>query len=312
MAQMALVHNGTAKVTIHNGFTSTVSDSFSTSGRWGYGCAWDGANLIVGHPVGSDTIHKYSGLTPTVLDSFSTASWHSGASGVTWDGTNLIQCGDDNLIRKHSGFSATVIDSILPPGGASGGLGWFDGKLVHTYGSTIYILDGFSTTQLDSFQGSPDGGGILGASYDGTNLLHANSAGAVRKVYKNSGVTSTVLDSFSTAAIGGVPCGIAWILNNRFTVSMQYEQAGGSFVNMTSTLGEVGGDIGVGTYTAYWDNPSQDRPNVEVSDQIVRINANPDIGNEGTNNVNVTSATQLSAGDGTGSVGDVKVEYEIT
>jgi len=71
-------------------------------------------DLIVGDPAG-DAVYKYSGLSSIVLDSFVTTG-HSGPNGVTWDGTNVLVCPNNNVIYKHSGFSATVTDTISAAG----------------------------------------------------------------------------------------------------------------------------------------------------------------------------------------------------
>jgi len=178
------------------------------------------------------------------------------------------------------------------------------------------IIDGgFSSTIVDTVSLSGHGY-YRGVGWDGTNLLSMGGQPAY-KIYKYSGFSNTVLDSFAHG-FGAVWCqGLVWTdwagaVPEIFTVTLQYKQAGGAYANVTSALGDVGADVQTGSKVAYWDDPGQDRANVEISDAQMQLTLVPDANNEGTHSVNVTSAAQLSAGDGTGAQGDVKVEYKIT
>jgi len=300
-----------AKIYRHNGMTATIVDSFASPGsgvvngiNW-----WMNGNLICSDQ-GDNKMYKMSGFSSTVLESFSYAGITSVFEGITNDGTNLLASDSTNdRITKLDGFSSTVLDSFASPAGVPEGLAWDGTDLYSTdfISARIYKHNGFSATISDSFA-SP-GSRATGLTIDSDGDIWSGDWSA-NKIFHHSGFSSTITESFTGMSnIQGLTI-IADI--DLFTVTLQYEQAGGAFVNVTSALGDIGANVQPGNRTAYWDNPSQDRSNVEVSDQIVRINANPDANNEGTHSVNVTSAAQLSAGDGTGSVGDVKVEYEIT
>jgi len=167
---------------------------------------------------------------------------------------------------------------------------------------------------LDSFIASPDAVAPHGLSYDRANLLHTDSAGTRHKVYKHSGISVTIIDSFDTQLIvpATVPTGIAWIAVDVFTVTLQYKNAGGSFVSVTSALGDVGANVEPGALIAYWGDPNQDRTDVEINDAQVQLTLVPDGENSEAYSANMTSVSQMTSGDGIGAQGDVKVGYEIT
>jgi len=101
-------------------------------------------------------------------------------------------------------------------------------------------------------------------------------------------------------------------IGNFFTISLLYENAGSSFVAVSSALGAVGSGIGEGSNTIYWDDPSQDRNNVEITDEVMRVSAEPDTGNSANFELAIDSAVQLTTGDGIGAQGDVKVVYTLS
>jgi len=98
-----------------------------------------------------------------------------------------------------------------------------------------------------------------------------------------------------------------------FDVSLLYKNASGTFVSIGAGLGDVGTvDQVSDSKTAYWDDPNADRPGVEVTDEVVRVSADPDAGNSSDYTLEVISAEQLTTGDSTGEQGDVKVVYAFT
>ena len=98
----------------HSGFTSTISDSFSSPSTSPVGSAWDGTNVISGDS-GTDKYYIHSGFSSTVSDSFSSPA--NDAAGANWDSSNLVSSdtGVSDLIYKHSGFTSTISDSFSSP-----------------------------------------------------------------------------------------------------------------------------------------------------------------------------------------------------
>jgi len=99
--------------------------------------------------------------------------------------------------------------------------------------------------------------------------------------------------------------------SDKFDITLRYKQAGGSFADVTSSDGHVGSNIWIGPRVAYWTSPYTDRGGVEISDAEIEIIADPDPENENVRSLNITSVTQMDTPDAIGSIGDVKVEYEI-
>ena len=108
------------KVYKHSGFSTTISDSFSSPSDLPSGVTWDGSNVLSSES-NSDKIYLHSGFTSTISDSFSSPS--SGSQGVTWDGTNVLSSdSDSDKIYKHAGFTSTVSDSFSSPSSEPRGL----------------------------------------------------------------------------------------------------------------------------------------------------------------------------------------------
>ena len=57
----------------HTGFTSVISDSFSSPTVNPSGLTWDGINIYSADAI-SDEIYKHTGFTSVILDSFSSPS----------------------------------------------------------------------------------------------------------------------------------------------------------------------------------------------------------------------------------------------
>lgn len=301
------------RIYVHSGFSNVIIDSFASANQ-PRGLGFDGTNLIHVQQIqfGIDLAVRYAGITDTITDTFGGQSLEAGGleiQDITWDGTNYLVCASvSNKVFKISGFTATVLDSFTASESLLG-VTWDGTNVVTIFNNSGRIVrhSGFSATILDSF--ATPGTFALGMSWDGTNIISVDSI--IARIYKHSGFSSTILDSFSTPA--SQPRGVTVaVVADIFTVTLQYKNAGASFVDVTSSLGDTGASIGIGSRTAYWDNPDADRPGVEVTDEQVKINAVPDGGNAETYILNVASASQLSAGDGTGAQGDVKVDYTIT
>lgn len=102
--------NSGGKCYKHQGFSTTITDSFSTPSYEPRGLAWDGSNVIIGD-INTDKIYRMDGFSSTIDNSFS----HNGDEhGLAWGSdSNLYSSGSQNdKIYKHSGFSSTITDSF--------------------------------------------------------------------------------------------------------------------------------------------------------------------------------------------------------
>ena len=181
----------------HDGFSSTILDSFSSPGSTPRGLTWDGNNIY-----SSDSslakIYKHDGFSATILDSFSSPS--SSPQGLTWDGTNIYSCdAGSNFIYKHDGFSATITNSFTCTLDDTSGLTWDGSNLYHSDQSKTYKHSGFSGTITDSFSLAS-----TGITWDGTDLYRGDNGG--NKLCKQDGFSATILDSFSSP--GPLPTGL--------------------------------------------------------------------------------------------------------
>jgi len=186
------------------GFSTSISDSFSSSKENPIGCAWDGTNLLSTDATDAETgisrdIIKYVGFTATVDDSYTLAILT--LNGCTWDGSNLITCEALGNVRLHAGFSDTVTTTISHPD-VPLGVDW-DGVnlLVNTFNAlTVYKHDGFSETILDTFAANSPASST-GLCWDGANVITSErSTNTVTRYYGFSETITEVLDvdSFTT------------------------------------------------------------------------------------------------------------------
>jgi len=296
----------------YSGFSSSTQiDSIAIPGSFVTGLAWDGTDLYSAD-FSTGLIYKHDGLSASIQGNFA-AEYSAEITAMAWDGQNIITSEGNSsspIVVKYDGFSDTVLESFVATGGYIRGMA-HDGTYLYTNryaGGPVTRHSGFSNTAHSTI--TVTGSLQTGIGWDGTNLITYASA----TLRKHDGFSTTIAESFNAATTGGV-WGIIFedfFIVDKFTATLQYKNAGGSFVDVTSALGDIGADVKVGTRVAYWDNPSQDRADVEISDARVQLTFVPDGGNSDTHSANVTSATQLSTGDGTGTIGDVKVEYEIT
>jgi hypothetical protein len=112
----------------------------------------------------------------------------------------------------------------------------------------------------------------------------------------------------------------AAITPDNFTVSLQYQNAIGTFTNTTNVLGtsSFGSGITAGTKTLYWHDPKSDRGEIDglnnqgLNNQTVKVIAEPDLTNLTTHTLVIDSATQLTTAESTASKGDVKITYTIS
>ena len=97
----------------YSGFSTTVTDSFSTPLSAPYAMGWDGENTLINEDA-VDVCYKLSGFSTTVTDTFALPSINP--DGLEWDGANVISSDvSQNRIYKHSGFSSTITNSFSGP-----------------------------------------------------------------------------------------------------------------------------------------------------------------------------------------------------
>ncbi|MBD3407272.1 MAG: hypothetical protein GF411_14225 [Candidatus Lokiarchaeota archaeon] len=152
-------------------------------------------------------VYIYDEVTTTITDSF--AHPNNNPSGATYDGSNLITCGEagsTDRIYIHSGISSTISDSFASPDASPNGLTYDGTDLISSSraAGNIFIHDGITSTVQSSYNG-PD---LYhsGLAHDGTNLISTGFNGD--KIYIHSGLSSTITDSFSTP--GTVPYGLTY------------------------------------------------------------------------------------------------------
>ena len=194
--------NSNAKIYKHNGFSTSILDSFSSPSTTLAGLGWDGENIL-SSDWASTKIYKHSGFSSTVSDSFSSPNVNP--TGLSWTGSNLISTDVGvGILYRHQGFSSSL--SGLSSGmGLSYGTDW-DGNLYRssdTY-DKIYRQNGFGGVVLSSF--SSPSTQPTGISWDGYNLISADFT--LGKIYKHSGFSSTISDSFSSPSTS--PIGLAY------------------------------------------------------------------------------------------------------
>lgn len=211
MADLYSVNIGDHTVYKHDGFSTTILDSFS-GGAGGnvYAMTWDDSgNIITGQGGSVDKFFQYSGFSSTVSDSFSTTGFSTFVGGACWYGGDLY-CGSmvSDEVFKLDGFSSTVLSSfstsgysaVDPTGITTDGTDWYTSHL--DYGSTndaIYKLDGFSTTVLSSFSTNSYDTRILGVVWDTTNSdIISSGFAAGGDFYFHDGFSTTISSSFSS------------------------------------------------------------------------------------------------------------------
>ena len=98
----------------HDGFSSTILDSFLSPSTQPEGVTWDGVNIFSADST-VDTIYKHDGFSNTILDSFSSPSTRPCGLTIDQDGDLYSIDKDANMLYKHDGFSSTILDSFGSP-----------------------------------------------------------------------------------------------------------------------------------------------------------------------------------------------------
>jgi len=188
----------------HSGFSSTITDSYTSPGIQPWGITWDGDNVISADQDAAKH-YKHSGFSSTITASY--ASPDIAPNGITWDGDNVISAGGVAYKHyKHSGFSATITNSYSATRYDTDGLTWDGNNVIGT--SSAYDKhckhSGFSSTITASY--STPAKEPRGVTWDGDNVISADLD--ADKHYKHSGFSSTITDSYTSP--GSRPMGITW------------------------------------------------------------------------------------------------------
>lgn len=200
----------TDKIYQHSGFSSTITDSFSTNRDSGHGVSYDGTYIASAVISGSDRgVVVFDGFSSTVKDSFNKATASQTPQGCTHDNTSFsIADTGLNKILKMSGYSYVISDSFSSPGSNPAGVDWDGSNILSvdfpgTGNEKFYKHSGFSSTISDSFTKVS----ATAPGWNGSDLLGIIGNGT-DKILKFSGFSSTVKDSFSTP--GSSPTGLHW------------------------------------------------------------------------------------------------------
>jgi len=106
----------------HTGFSTTITESFSSPGTGPKDVSFKGSNLI-STDVNNQLCYEHSGFSSAIVDSVTTSdTW---PYGCHWDGigTDLWIAGFNlDRIYQHDGFSTSILDSFSSPGGWPDGL----------------------------------------------------------------------------------------------------------------------------------------------------------------------------------------------
>ena len=150
---------------------------------------------------------------------------------------NLISCDFSvTMIYKHSGVSTTILASYAAPSYYCSGLASNGTNLIschYTVGS-FYVMNNATGAVLSTIV-APETY-MTGLTFDGTNLMSCYAYGTAGMIYKHSGLTSTILTSFSKGGKGGGPTGLAWDGSNLISCvgSTIYKHSGFSSAILTS------------------------------------------------------------------------------
>jgi len=98
---------------LHDGFSTTISGSYSTPGNSPADITWDGVNVISTDTV-TDLHYLHSGFSSSITSSYSSPAVDP--NGISWDGSNVLST--DRITDIHyrqDGFSSTVSGSYASP-----------------------------------------------------------------------------------------------------------------------------------------------------------------------------------------------------
>lgn len=174
-----------------------ISSSFDSEYQNNEGAAFDGTNLIVAD--GFSTIGRYTGIGGQPVTEIVAPTGNT--KGVVWLKGDLYSYSDSDFnIYQHDGFSTTIISQIDVTSIAGGTL---NGRSLTTDGTNIiliteqtgsnpaiiYVLDGFSTTILETIVCDAVIDSGIGVAFDGVNLIVTQETG---EIHVMDGVSGTI------------------------------------------------------------------------------------------------------------------------
>lgn len=198
---------GTGTIRVHDGFSTTVDDSFATPAANPVGITYDGTNII---SLDSTTgvIYVHDGLSDTILLSL-TSPAGTDSSGISYNGINiLISDSANNLIYVFDFNSASVKYSFSGPGTLASGIAVTNiGAVVSdsTATATIYeydhpvIFDQSSATwQMDNTNSLSPSSDRGGSTFETADSLVGVSVAVVQNAWTDieDGGTSIFYGSF--------------------------------------------------------------------------------------------------------------------
>jgi hypothetical protein len=180
---------------LHDGFTTTIQDSFQGAVLGLYDVSWYGTGVCTCiRGAANEWIRVYDGFSNSLLVTYNTPDnqpWgitnHSVRTGSIWN-TDQTPIGKGKVYLV---LLTTVLSSYIAPDVAPTGVTWnnVDVMTCDSVTDTIYRHDGTSATVAESFA-SP-AANPYGMSWDGLNLLSTDNA--MKKVYKHDKFSSTIL-----------------------------------------------------------------------------------------------------------------------
>jgi len=190
-----------------SGFSATILDSFSTDGIEAKGITIDFYYFyysVAYSPLTGINLYKSSAFGGTVLDSFNHGSYT--INGITAINTNLCITDSGNKIYKFSGFSTTVLDSFVTTNEQYLAYDDYDARM-ETTTSTSTSSTSISTTSISTSSTSTTeittstSISTSSTSISTTTILQGDIISSdynTDKIYKHSGFSSTILDSFAS------------------------------------------------------------------------------------------------------------------
>jgi len=162
-----LVSTSADTIRLHNGYTSSITDSFSIPGSIFVALTVDSSNgNVISFDNTGGLVRVHDGFSSIVIDSFTTPASNPG--GIAYDAFlgNLISTDSSNgNVYIHAGVTSSISGSFSGPSPFCFGIAfdYHTGNLLYAgydSGDKIYVLDGVSSSVLSSFNPTGDVSGI--------------------------------------------------------------------------------------------------------------------------------------------------------
>lgn len=204
----------------HDGFTTTITDSFAAPSTIPVGLVWmrTGEDIVTSDAA-ANKIYVHAGFTTTVSSSYAHAHGASlrNISCDVLDNIYVAGSGATDKLYKMAGITSTITSSIASPGTDPRGISWGRGGNLYTSdngASKYYKHSGFTTTITSSFtQAWTNDGMCVNPGLGVIDVSIANDK-IVRMI---NGFSSTVNDSI--ASPGGDPRGVDWETRLKLTLT---------------------------------------------------------------------------------------------